>query len=254
MAADRARSPQMPATPEEPAAERAPWMVVRRLAPLVTVAIALGVGYVLGVHDYLSPEALARHRASLEAFVAQNLTLAALAYVTVYVTAVALSFPGASILTMAGGFMFGWSLGAALTAVAATIGSSIIFLIARTAMGPFLEAKAGSRLQKLRTGFQQDSFHYLLFLRLVPLFPFWLVNVAPAFFGMRLAPYVVATAVGILPGTLAYSWFGMGLGTALEPEGPVLTIELLIGFAALAAVALLPVVIRRWRRARNAAE
>ena len=226
---------------------------LRRLLPVALVLALLAAAYALGLHDHFSLEALAARRDWLERLVAENEIKAALGFLAIYIAAVSVSIPGATVLTIAGGFMFGWLPGTALSLTGATIGATIIFLIARTALGGLLEAKAGPRLQKLQAGFREDAFHYLLFLRLAPLFPFWLINVAPALFGMRLGAYVLATIIGILPGTLAYSYFGRGLGTALEPGGPVLSTDLLIGFGALGLVALMPVVIRRWRRARKPA-
>lgn len=221
-----------------------------RWAPLAAVALALLLSYAFGLHDYLSIGALRRYQANLGEFVQDRAILAAGLYVVVYIGAVALSFPGASILTAAGGLMFGAFLGTLLALVAATIGATLIFLIARTSFGEFLVQRAGPRGEKLRAGFQKSAFNYLLFLRLVPLFPFWLVNLAAALFGMRLPPYVVATAIGILPGTFVLSYFGQGLGTALDGDGPHLSAGLFIALALLGALALVPVIIR-WRRDRK---
>jgi uncharacterized membrane protein YdjX (TVP38/TMEM64 family) len=238
---------------EEPAPRSRATAVLRRLAPVALIALVVLVAYALGLHGYFSLEELAARRNALERLVADNWLAAAFGFIAVYIAAVSVSIPGASILTIAGGFMFGWLPGAALALLGATIGATIIFLIARTALGGLIEAKAGPRLRNLQSGFREDAFNYLLFLRLAPLFPFWLVNVAPALFGMRLGAYVLATVIGIMPGTLAYAYFGRGLGTALAPEGPLISTELMIGFAVLALVALMPVAVRRWRRGRKPA-
>jgi len=225
-----------------------------RLAPVALVAGGLALGYAFGLHDYLSLEALRRSEVTLSGFVAEHAVAAAAAYCAIYVAAVALSFPGASFLTIAGGFLFGSVIGTALALVAATIGATLIFLIARTAAGALLAGRAGSRMQTLRAGFQQEGFGYLLFLRLVPLFPFWLVNLAAALFGMRLLPYVLATAIGILPGTFVFSYFGQGLRTALASEGPAISAELFAGLFLLGLLALVPGIARRWRRRREKGE
>ncbi len=128
-----------------------------------------------------------------------------LAFVALYAAVVALSLPGGAVLTMAGGFLFGWLLGGLASIVGATIGASIVFLIARSALGEFLAARAGPWLSRFRQGFQDDAFSYLLFLRLVPIFPFWLVNLAPALLGVGFVTYVATTFLGIIPGTFAYS-------------------------------------------------
>jgi uncharacterized membrane protein YdjX (TVP38/TMEM64 family) len=222
-----------------------------RWAPLAAVAVGLALLYALDLHHYLSLEALRRYQASLAALVEGRPALAAIAYVAVYIVSVALSFPGASALTAAGGFMFGCLVGTALALFAATIGATLIFLIARTSVGDFLAGRTGPRMQRLRAGFQEEGFFYLLFLRLVPLFPFWLVNLAAALFGMRLLPFIAATAIGILPGTFVLSYLGEGLGGALDSDGRVLSTELVVGLALLGAMALIPVFVRRWRRGRR---
>ena len=222
-----------------------------RWLPLGAVVIGVALGYAFDLHHFLSVEALRRYQTSLAGFVEANAALAALAYLGVYVAAVALSFPGASVLTIAGGFMFGFVAGTVLSLVAATIGATLIFLIARTSLGDLLAERAGPRMQKLREGFQSESFSYLLFLRLVPLFPFWLVNLAAALFGMRLVPYVAATAIGIVPATFVFSYFGEGLGTALDAGGSLLPPKLLFALALLGVIALAPALLRVWRRNRH---
>ena len=116
-----------------------------------------------------------------------------------------------------------------------------------------MQRKAGERIRKLRDGFQEDSFNYLLFLRLAPIFPFWLINLAPALFGMRLGPYVLATVIGILPGTFAYAYFGQGISSAIDMEGSLASPELLIGLGALGLAALIPIALKRIRQARRSA-
>jgi uncharacterized membrane protein YdjX (TVP38/TMEM64 family) len=205
----------------------------------------------LGLHHYLSLDALRGSRESLTAFVGENGFLAAAAYVFCYVIAVAVSFPGASILTIAGGLMFGWALGTGLALVAATAGATLVFLIARTSFGEVIAERTGARMQRLREGFQKEGFGYLLFLRLVPVFPFWLVNLAAALFGVPLLTYVAATAVGILPGTFVFAYFGHGLASALDSDGTPLSAQLFIALALLGVMALVPGLLRRWRRGRE---
>lgn len=222
-----------------------------RWAPLALVVLALVLGYAFGLHHYFSLDALRHYEGSLTDFVARNAALAAAAYIILYTVAVALSFPGASFLTIAGGFLFGSIAGTALAWVGATIGATIIFLIARTSLGHLLAERAGPRLKRLCSGFQQEGFSYLLFLRLVPVFPFWIVNLAAGLFGMRLLTYVAATAIGILPATFVFAYFGQGLRSALASGGSPLTIELFVGLALLGALALVPVIIRKWRGGRG---
>jgi uncharacterized membrane protein YdjX (TVP38/TMEM64 family) len=223
---------------------------VIRWAPVGLVALALLLGYAFGLHRYLSLDALRESQSTLSAQVAQNAILAAAVYILVYTAAVALSFPGASFLTAAGGFMFGPVLGTALALVSATTGAVLIFLVATTSLGSVLARKAGPGMQRLREGFAKEGFSYLLFLRLVPVFPFWVVNLAAALFGMRLIPYVLATAIGIVPGTFVLAYFGHGLGTAIDGEGPPWSAGLFVSLALLGVLALVPVLVRKLRGGR----
>jgi uncharacterized membrane protein YdjX (TVP38/TMEM64 family) len=245
------RNAEPPQTEAAPAASPR-GRVLLRVLPLGAIVLALLLLYGLGAEDYLSLKALRHYRWILAAFVEEHAFLAPAAYLLLYVATVAVSFPSAGFLTIAGGFLFGASLGTVLAAFGATLGATLVFLIARTSFGDVLARRAGPRTQRLQEGFQQDSFSYLLFLRLVPLFPFWLVNLAAALFGMNLAPYLAATAIGILPTTFVLAYFGEGLETTLEAKQPG-SLHLLVAFVLLGLLALLPVGVRRWRRGRTVA-
>lgn len=235
--------------------------ITRRFLPAVIILAGLALGYALGLHQYLSLSYLAESREALKAHVAANPILAPAAFAAFYTLAVAFSFPAASVLTLFAGFLFGWLLGGALVVVAATIGSSILFLIARSTFGDFLTRKLGGRAAQMAQGFEKNAFGYLLVLRLAPIFPFWVVNIAPALFNVRLKTYVLATLLGIVPATFAYAYLGRGLDSTLTAAaragsdvtlGDLVTPELTIAFAALAAVAAIPLVIKVLRRQRNA--
>jgi uncharacterized membrane protein YdjX (TVP38/TMEM64 family) len=208
------------------------------------LALAVGLGF--GLHDYFSLEALKAYRQNLHALMAEHPLLAPVVYVLVYVATVAVSFPGAGFLTIVGGFLFGAMFGTALALVGATAGATLVFIIARSSLGDLLARRAGSRMQRLRDEFQREGFSYLLFIRLVPIFPFWLVNLAAALVGMRVAPFVAATLLGILPFTVVLAWFGSGLELSLKTEKPP-TVQLVIALALFAAMALLPLAMRKWR-------
>ena len=167
---------------------------------------------------------------------------------------VALSVPGGALMTLAGGFLFGAFWGTALVVIAATAGATVVFLIARYVLGDVMRRKAGPFLQRMEAGFQENALSYLLVLRLVPAFPFWTVNLAPALLGVRLPVYVLATAVGIVPGTFVFASFGAGLGAIFDAGGEVslrgvLTPEIVAGLVGLAVLALLPVAVKRLKRA-----
>jgi uncharacterized membrane protein YdjX (TVP38/TMEM64 family) len=218
----------------------------KRYVPLVVLAALIALVFAMGWHNSLTLDALAENRERLQTFVAEHYALSLLAFFLIYVAAVTLSVPGAVFLTIGGGFLFGVVVALPVVVVAATAGATQVYLIARTALGETLAARAGPRLEKLRQGFQEDAFSYLLFLRLVPAFPFWLVNLAPALLGVRLPTYVAATFIGIIPGSLAYTYVGRGLDSVIE-TGVILTPQLLIAFALLGLVALIPVVVKKIR-------
>lgn len=201
--------------PDETAA-RPGWT---RLWPLGLILAALGLAYALGLQRSLSFEALAAHRAVLADFVAARPVLAPLLYVLAYVAVVAFSLPGGAVMTLAGGFLFGPWLGAAAAVMAATLGACALFLAARHALAETLARRAGPLLEKVRTGLQRDGFWYLLSLRLLPVVPFWLLNLAPALVGMRLLPYAAATFLGIIPGTAVFAGIGAGLGQVFDAGG-----------------------------------
>ena len=221
-----------------------------------------------GAHHYLTFENLLASRESLRGAIASHPVWSLAAYSLVYITAVALSVPGALILTISGGFLFGWLLGGLAAVMSATLGAILIFLAARTSLGAILREKAGPSIARFREGFEQDAASYLLFLRLVPVFPFWLVNLAPAILNVPLRTFAWTTLIGVLPGTFAYAFAGAGLDSVAAAQrqafdaciasgGPdckahiyvrqLVTPQLLYAFAALGIVALIPVFLKRWR-------
>lgn len=224
-----------------------------RWVPLAVIIAGLVAAFALGLDQYLSLEVLARERAALVAFIAEHRTTAVLAYLGVYAVAVALSIPGGLVLTLAGGFLFGVAIGATLAVVGATVGATLLFLAARTSLGETLRRRAGPWLGRLADGFRADGFSYLLTLRLIPVVPFWLVNLVPAILGMRLLPYVAATLLGIIPATVVFAGVGHGLGATLDagadPDlGILLRPAILLPLLGLALLSLAPVAYRRWRR------
>lgn len=246
----------------------------KRWAPLVILLGGFAAIYASGLHKYLSLTAIADNRDALMNFVAGNTVLAVGIYALIYIAAVAFSLPGAALLTILGGFLFGWLLGGLFTVVAATAGAIAIFLVAKTALGDALTKRAGPWMEKLSGGFKEDAFNYMLFLRLVPVFPFWLVNIAPAVAGVGLGTYALTTLIGIIPGTFAFSTLGSGLDSIITEQqavyqsciaekgaancefaldaGALVTPQLLAAFAALGVVALIPVVVKKLRARKNA--
>jgi uncharacterized membrane protein YdjX (TVP38/TMEM64 family) len=222
-----------------------PW----RLVPL---GVLVAAGVALGSH-YLTFGALAENRDWLCALVARWGAVAALLYIAIYAILVALSIPVGVILTLAGGYLFGTWLGTFAALVGATLGATGIFLAARAGFGG-LAQRAGPFVGKLEAGFRANAFNYLLVLRLVPIFPFWLVNLVPALVGVRLRSYALATFLGIIPGSFVYAGLGSGLGEIVEqPDlGIIFHPSVLLPIAGLALLALLPVAYKHWRGKRTA--
>jgi uncharacterized membrane protein YdjX (TVP38/TMEM64 family) len=157
------------------------------------------------------------------------------------------------VLSITGGFLFGTVWGAVHSVLSATLGATLLFLIAKTSVGDPLRATAGPWLQKMQAGFQENALSYLLVLRLVPLFPFFVVNLVPAFLGVALSTYILGTFVGIIPGAFVYASVGAGLGSLFEAGGTfsakgILTPQILMALIGLAVLALIPVVYKKRKR------
>lgn len=246
---------------------------LRRWLPFATILLILAVAVAMGWHRQLSLETLALHHDAIQAFVLAHRPAAVAVFIAVYIGVVALSLPGALILTLIGGILFGVLIGGIAAVVGATIGATAIFLIAKTACGGRLTRRAGPLAEKLVEGFRSDAFHYLLFLRLVPVFPFFLVNLVPALAGIPLGTFVAATAIGIVPAAFAIASFGAGLDSVIRAQETVfntcvaagradcrfdfepraaMTPELLTALIALGVLALVPIVVKRWRARHNA--
>ena len=223
-----------------------------RLVPLAIIVAITAIALAMGWHRELSLTALLDRRGEIEDFVSQHWIAALAGYTALYVAVTALSLPCASFLTIFGGLIFGALTAAAATLLGATAGATVIFLVAKSALGGWLVRRAGPRIEKVAAGFRADAFNYLLFLRLVPFFPFWLVNLVPALVGVRLRTFVIATALGMIPGTLAYAFFGAGLDSAIKAQNA--TLKLFAGLIALGLLALVPVVVKHRRARRTSAE
>jgi uncharacterized membrane protein YdjX (TVP38/TMEM64 family) len=228
----------------------------QRLAPLAVLGAGLVAFFVFDLDDYLTFETLRENRVWLLQQVADAAVVTALAYMAIYIAVVAFSLPGGAVMTITGGFLFGQWLGTFYVVIAATIGATILFLAARTALGDLLRAKAGPFLQKMEVGFQENALSYLLVLRLIPVFPFFIVNLVPAFLGVSLRTYVIATFVGIIPGSFVYATVGAGLGSIFDSgkefsAKSILTPEIVTALIGLAVLALLPVVYKKVRAKRG---
>jgi uncharacterized membrane protein YdjX (TVP38/TMEM64 family) len=222
----------------------------RRIWIVIAIVIVVVALRMTGIDQLLSLDTLRAHRQTLVAWVDAHVILVSAAYVLIYVGAVAFSLPGAVYLTLAGGFLFGAIAGAALTVVGATVGAIVVFLFARALFGDRVIDRLAAQYPGLVTGTRENAWSYLLVLRFVPLFPFFLVNLVAALAGVRFATYAVTTFLGIIPGTSVYSLTGAGLGSVLDQggtvsAGSVLNPTVIAALVGLALLSLAAIPIRR---------
>jgi uncharacterized membrane protein YdjX (TVP38/TMEM64 family) len=226
-----------------------------RLLPIFVLIAGLAAFFVFDFGRFISLTALKENRADLTEWVSQAGVWAWLIYAGIYAAVTAFSVPAGAVMTIAGGFLFGPLLGGSLTIIGATIGATAVFLAARYAFADFLRSKASGAIQKMERGFQDNALSYLLFLRLIPVFPFFLVNLVPAFLGVRIGTYVLGTAIGIIPGSLVYASVGDGVGAVLEAGrdvnlGIIFETRFLLPIIGLGILALLPIVYKKFMARR----
>jgi uncharacterized membrane protein YdjX (TVP38/TMEM64 family) len=235
---------------------------LKKMIPLIVIVCVAVIG-AMTLKDYLSFDALAENREALLAWRDNNYVLAVLAFIALYIVVVAFSLPGATVMTLTGGFLFATFPGALFNIVGATIGAIMIFLAAKTSLGDVLFAKIQtddgkeSILEKMETELRESEFSYLMIMRLVPAIPFFISNLAPAFLGVKLRTYAITTFFGIMPGAIVYTSVGAGLGEVFaRGETPNLGIIFephilgpIIGLAVLAAV---PIIIKKFKKGAKA--
>jgi uncharacterized membrane protein YdjX (TVP38/TMEM64 family) len=228
----------------------------RKLLPVVVLIVGLVIVWASGVLDLLSFETLRENRDLLQGFVADNPVSSILVFMGLYVVSVALSLPIGSVLTITGGFLFGAFLATTYVVVGATIGATFVYLAARYAFYDLMRAKAGNAIRKMEEGFAENAFSYLMVLRLIPIFPFWLVNLVPALLGVKLRSFVFGTMIGIIPGTFVYASIGDGLGALFDqgktPDlGIIFEPRILTPIIGLAVLAMLPVAYKKLRQRKS---
>ncbi|MGQ0675246.1 MAG: TVP38/TMEM64 family protein [Rhodospirillales bacterium] len=224
-----------------------------RFWPMLVLLAGLGAFFALRLDRYVGFSTLKEHRQILLELVRDHAPAMAAGYAAGYALCVAFSLPVAAVMTIAAGFLFGQILGMFIVVAGATTGAVAVFLAARTAIGDSLRRRAGPWLAKMQAGFNEDALSYLLVLRLVPLFPFAVVNLVSAVMGMKLRDYALATFIGIIPGSVVYTAVGVGLGSVFDSGEEfsargVLTPQVIMALGGLACLALLPVVYKRLKR------
>ena len=208
-------------------------------------AAAIGAFFFFDLKTYLSLDALKANRDNLLVFTQDHYVPAVALFILVYILQTSFSLPGATIMTLAGGFLFGSLWGPLYVNIGATTGATLAFLAARYLFHQWVERKFGDRLSPIQEGFAKNAFSYLLTLRLIPFFPFFLVNLLSGLTRVKVSTYVVATAVGIIPGSAVYTFAGRQLGT-INALSELVSPRLLLAFSLLGLLMLVPVIYRKF--------
>lgn len=213
----------------------------------VIIAALVGAATQGGRLDF---ETLKANRAELLAFTQRHYAAMLIGATLAYTLATAISFPAGVLLTLAMGLLFGRWVGTAAVVLAASVGATLAFLAARYLFAEAARRRMGPKLQRLARGFERDAFNYILFVRLVPVFPFWLMNLVPAFTPVSARTFFVATAIGIAPGTFVFANLGESLGR-IESTRDLVGRNTLIALALLGLMSLLPIIIKKLRNRRK---
>ncbi|WP_233435816.1 TVP38/TMEM64 family protein [Legionella jordanis] len=223
---------------------------LKRWGLISILLIFLALFFYFHLYRYLSYESLQAHRNGLTAWVRENFLIAIFGFMAVYIICVAISIPGSIFFRLTAGYLFGNVLGTIAVILSATTGAFILFLAIDLAFRGWLAEKTNKWLVKMTKGFQQNAFSYLLFLRLMPAFPFWVTNIVPALLGVPRATFFTATLIGIIPTSVIYVLIGSNLGYYLEAQkkpdfGIILKPGIFLPLFALALLSLLPVLFKR---------
>ncbi len=206
---------------------------------------AIGAFFIFDLKTYLSLDTLKANRDNLLVFTQDHYVPAIALFILVYILQTSFSLPCATIMTLAGGFLFGSVWGPLYVNIEATTGATLAFLAARYLFRQWVERKFGDRLGPIQDGFAKNAFSYLLTLRLIPFFPFFLVNLLSGLTRVKVSTYIVATAVGIIPGSVVYAFAGRQLGT-INTLSELVSPRLLLAFSLLGLFILIPIIFRKF--------
>jgi uncharacterized membrane protein YdjX (TVP38/TMEM64 family) len=203
-------------------------ITISKVILIVAVISAIIGFFTMGFDSYLSFETLRNNRGKLLDWYNHHYLITMVLFILTYTLVVALSLPGAIWMTLVGGFIFGTLQGTVLAVVSATLGAFIVFILVQFCLVDFFRAKTGKAVEKMEAGFKSNALSYLIFLRLVPVFPFWLVNLVPAFLRLPVRTFIIGTSIGIIPGTALFCWVGSGLGVVLDTGDALDPLEILL--------------------------
>lgn len=224
--------------------EQAKGSIAGKVVIAAVIAVGIGVFFYFDLGQYLSLDALKHNRDRLLAFTESNYAASVAIFILAYIAVTGLSLPGAVILTLAGGFVFGGVLGTLFVNLGATTGATLAFLAARYLLRDWVEQKFGTWVEPVQHGFTKNAFSYLLTLRLIPLFPFFAVNLVSGLTRVSVGTYVAATAIGIIPGSFVYAYAGRQLGT-INSLKEIASPNVIGAFVLLGLLALMPMLYKR---------
>ena len=233
------------------------WLKLKRFLPFIIIALAFVVVRLSGVADYFSFEAMAEGRADLIALRDGLALWGPVLLILIYALLAAVAMPGMAIVTIAAGFLFGTWVGGASVLIGATLGATLLFLATRTALRPLLAEKAGPWLTKVNEEVARGEVSYMLTIRLLPIIPFWIANLAPGFVQVRLRTFIWTSFFGMAPGTFVYASLGSGVGSIMDKgevpqlSGLMLQPNILLPLVGLVALSLMPVAYRHLRREKG---
>lgn len=230
--------------------------MITRWIMLILLVIGIICFFYFHLYSYLTFTSLKKYHSILQQWTEQHYFLTILSYMLIYVLAVAISVPGAVYITLAGGLLFG-PIATLYVVISATIGATILFLAVRTALGEWLAKSAKGWIKKMEKGFQENAFNYMLLLRLIPIFPFWVINIVAALLDVRLSTFIIATLIGIIPGSFVYVMVGNSLNEVFQKNQTpnlniIFTPSILLPLLGLAILAVLPVIYKKWKGAHHA--
>jgi uncharacterized membrane protein YdjX (TVP38/TMEM64 family) len=206
--------------------------ILIKIGLVAAVVLAIGLFFVFDLDRYLTLSYLKQTREQFQEIYADHTLIVLGSFFLIYVTATALSLPGAAVLTLAAGALFGFWAGLVLVSFASTIGATLAFLFARFLLRDWVQQKMGERLAKINRGVEREGSFYLFTLRLIPAFPFWLINLALALTPIRTWTFYWVSQVGMLPGTAVYVNAGKQIGE-IDTLGQILSWEIILSFALL---------------------
>ncbi len=221
-----------------------------KIVLLIILGFGIGAFIYFDLGQFFSLDALKSNRDSLLSYTEANFGTAMGLFVLAYIVQTGFSLPGGAIMTLAGGFLFGSFLGTALVNIGATIGATLGFLSARYLLRDWVQKKFGDRLKPIQTGFEKNAFSYLMTLRLIPAFPFFLVNLVSGLTRVNIGTYITATSLGIIPASFVFAFAGRQLGT-INSLGEIASPPVLLAFTLLGLLALMPIAYRKFTQKKH---